>query len=79
MSQNFIEKALKVHGNIYEYSKTFLLKSNQKVKIVCKKHGEFEHSKFTSCSNLFANSLCKEPDNGCIYTECPVQQFSENE
>lgn len=38
---DFIEKARKVHGDKYDYSKTIYEKSNKKVIIICKKHGEF--------------------------------------
>ena len=37
----FIEKAIKVHGELYDYSKVEYVNNNTKVCIVCKKHGDF--------------------------------------
>jgi len=40
-TEEFIEKAKKKHGNIYDYSKVNYIKYSEKVIIICKKHGEF--------------------------------------
>lgn len=40
-TESFIEKARKVHGNKYDYSKVDYKRSNQKVCIICPEHGEF--------------------------------------
>lgn len=40
-TKEFIEKAKKVHGNIFDYSKTDYVNSHKKIKIICSKHGEF--------------------------------------
>jgi len=37
----FVEKAHKVHGDKYDYSKVEYVNTNTKVKIMCKKHGQF--------------------------------------
>lgn len=39
--EEFIERAVKVHGNSYDYSKIEYVNYNTKVCIVCPKHGEF--------------------------------------
>ena len=39
--ENFTGKAIRVHGDLYEYSKVNYIKSDSKVIIICKKHGEF--------------------------------------
>ncbi len=39
-TQNFINKAIAIHGNKYDYSKVNYVKSSQKVTIICPKHGE---------------------------------------
>lgn len=41
-TEKFIINAKDVHGNKYDYSKTIFIKNNQKVIIICPKHGEFE-------------------------------------
>ena len=38
----FIEEAIKVHGNRYDYSKVKYKNASCKVIIICKIHGEFE-------------------------------------
>lgn len=39
--ENFIERAVKIHNNKYDYSKVEYTKNNEKVCIICPKHGEF--------------------------------------
>lgn len=40
-TEQFVEKANKVHSNRYNYDKTDYISSNQLVIITCKKHGDF--------------------------------------
>jgi len=40
-TEEFIEKAKKIHNNKYDYSKTEYKKSKEKVCIICPEHGEF--------------------------------------
>ena len=40
-TEEFIKKAQKVHGDMYDYSKVEYVNSTTKVCIICKKHGEF--------------------------------------
>lgn len=39
--EEFLEKAKKIHKNLYEYSEVKYLDSHTKVEIICKKHGIF--------------------------------------
>ena len=39
--KSFIEKARRIHGDKYDYSKVEYKKSNEKVCIICPEHGEF--------------------------------------
>lgn len=41
---NFLEKAIKFHGDRYDYSNVNYINSLTKVKILCKIHGEFEQT-----------------------------------
>lgn len=43
-TKNFIEKAKKIHGDKYDYSKTLYKRCDEKVIIICKLHGEFEET-----------------------------------
>ena len=40
-NKEFIERAISVHGDKYDYSKSNYITNNIKVIIICKKHGEF--------------------------------------
>jgi len=53
---DFIEKAIHLHGDVYDYSKVEYLKSTSKIIIICKKHGEFlqtpdNHLQGNGCNN----------------------------
>ena len=41
-TEEFIERAKKIHGDTYDYSKVDYKKTKTKVTIICPKHGEFE-------------------------------------
>lgn len=38
----FLEKAIKIHGNKYDYSQSVYKGAGNKIKIICPIHGEFE-------------------------------------
>ena len=40
-TEEFVEKARKIHGNKYDYSKVEYKDSHTKVSIICPIHGEF--------------------------------------
>jgi predicted nucleic acid-binding Zn-ribbon protein len=42
--EEFIEKARKIHGNFYDYSKVDYINNKTKVTIICPIHGKFEQS-----------------------------------
>ena len=52
----FIEKAIKIHGDRYDYSKVEYIKASQKVIIICKEHGEFTQ---TSGNHLYGYNCIK--------------------
>jgi hypothetical protein len=43
-SEEFIDKANKIHKFIYDYSKTIYYKTDRKVIIICMEHGEFKQT-----------------------------------
>jgi len=43
-TSEFIVRAKKIHGDLYNYSKTEYIGSQKKVKIICPEHGEFEQT-----------------------------------
>ena len=55
----FIEKAKKVHGEKYDYSKVNYINTQTKVCIICPKHGEFyqkpsDHLRKCGCKMCYA-------------------------
>lgn len=58
-TQEFIEKAKKVHGDRYDYSKVNYVNSNTNVIVTCPKHGEFP----VLPSNHLKGCLCRECAN----------------
>ena len=40
-TEQFIEKAQQIHGSKYDYSKVEYINAQEKVCIICPKHGEF--------------------------------------
>jgi len=59
----FIEKAKKIHGNIYDYSLVDYKRNNIKIKIICREHGIFEQK---PCGHLNGRgcSQCKIKSKG---------------
>lgn len=43
-TEEFINKAVNIHGNIYDYSETVYVFSKKKVRIGCREHGIFEQT-----------------------------------
>lgn len=44
-TKSFVENALKIHGNVYNYSKVIYGKNaHEKITLICKEHGEFKVS-----------------------------------
>ncbi len=44
--EKFIEDAREIHGDLYDYSKVVYINTKSKIKIICKKHGEFDQSPY---------------------------------
>lgn len=59
----FIKKAMKIHGNKYDYSQVEYKGAHKKIKIICPKHGEFEQ---------FANFHIR--GHGCL--QCSIKKRS---
>ena len=59
-TNDFIEKAIKIHGNKYDYSEVDYIRCSKKVTIICTKHGNFEqrpndHLTGNGCMNCCLN------------------------
>jgi hypothetical protein len=74
-TEEFIEKAKEVHGNIYDYSLVEYINNNTKVKIFCNEHGEFEQLPRT---HLFGSGCrnCKFDSYRISLTKL-LEQFKE--
>ena len=58
-TNNWIEKAKKVHGDKYDYSKTIYVNSTIKVKIICKEHGDFEQIPYSHLKTIECCPKCQ--------------------
>jgi uncharacterized protein YggL (DUF469 family) len=59
--QEFIDKAIRIHGDKYDYSKTLYIKRTEKVIIICSIHGEFTQNAGSHLS-------------GCGCRKCGIEQ-----
>ena len=62
-TSDFISKSIKVHGNIYDYSKSVFTGAEKKLIITCKIHGDFEqranvHYRGYGCPSCTNNKKC---------------------
>ncbi len=75
MTEIFVEKAIKIHGDKYDYSKVNYTNSKVKVIIICKEHGEFE---MTPNGHLRGNKCrkCKYEKHGLLLKKS-LEQFIE--
>jgi len=69
---SFINKAIKKHGNVYDYSDTIYIQSDSKVTIRCKIHGNFrqmatDHIQGVGCPT------CAQEHTGWTYTRWQEQ------
>ena len=67
-TSDFIIKAKKVHGDLYDYSKTEYISGKQDVSIICKKHGEFKQK---ASKHINASHGCPK----CVISYCSKQQI----
>mgnify|MGYP000857344375 CR=1 FL=1 len=69
----FIKKAQNLHQTKYDYTKVKYVNANTKVKIVCKKHGEF----FQTPDKHLHGTGCPKCSNGISRGEQTIQNFLE--
>ena len=68
-TEDFINKATKIHGNIYDYSEVVYVNSNTKIKIICKNHGEFFQTPDTHTKKINPSGCPKCAGKGQLNTE----------
>lgn len=56
--REFIERACKVHGDRYDYSKVVYVNNKTKVTIICKEHGEFLITPINHIHNIAGCPAC---------------------
>lgn len=84
--EQFIENAIKIHGNKYNYSKVEYILSNQKVIIICPEHGEFLQTPNSHSSQECGCPVCNSSKGElkiCEYLEknkinFTIQEWFEN-
>jgi hypothetical protein len=55
----FIEKSIKIHGDIYDYSKVNYIDATSKIIISCKFHGDFEQQPYSHLNGHGCYMCCK--------------------
>jgi len=66
-TDEFIEKAKQKHGELYDYSKSEYIKSDEKIIIICKKHGEFLQQPNNHINSGYGCVLCQNKTEGKLY------------
>ena len=56
--EDFINDAIQVHGNIFDYSKVEYINCDTNVIIICKTHGEFEQSPYCHLKQKYCCQQC---------------------
>lgn len=76
-TQEFIEKAKQIHGDIYDYSNTEYYNMNTPVTITCRKHGDFKQ---WPSSHLYTKSGCPKckQSKGETEVECFLKSKNIN-
>lgn len=72
-TSNFVEKAKKVHGDIYDYSKTEYKGTYEYLTITCKKHGDF-HQRANDHLNGHGCPIC---GNNMSLAENEINEYIE--
>ena len=70
-TQEFIQKARKIHGNKYDYSRVDYVKSKSKVCIVCPKHGEF----WQTPNDHLSGKGCRKCKYATVYNKLSEEEF----
>ena len=70
-TEEFIEKAIKIHGDAFDYNKVFYFNTITPVTITCKKHGDFEQ---LPNGHLNGNG-CNKCSNGVSKAEQEIADY----
>lgn len=70
-TQEFIQKARKIHGNKYDYSRVDYVRSKSKVCIVCPKHGEF----WQTPNDHLSGKGCRKCKYATVYNKLSEEEF----
>lgn len=63
-TEEYIKKAKKKHGNKYDYSKTIVQQRTTKIKVICRKHGEFLTCKSAHLKGVGCKKCANEYNTG---------------
>ena len=69
-TESWIEKARELHGERFDYSKTIYTGSQDKIKIICKRHGAYrqvasKHLAGNNCPKCFN----EDKSNSCLFVK----------
>jgi len=65
--EEFIKRSIKVHGDVYDYSKSTYIGTKNNITIVCKVHGSFtqrteNHMRSFACGKIYGCPMCRLDD-----------------
>ena len=70
-TSDFIERSVKIHGNLYDYTKSVYNGSSQKVTITCSKHGDFQ----TTPDIHYQGCGCPICGTGCLRSRAEIEIY----
>jgi hypothetical protein len=73
-TEEIIERAIKVHGNKYDYSLVKYVNYKTKIKIICLKHGEFKKTIYNHINNKQGCPIC---GNSCKYKKVYCKELDQ--
>lgn len=78
VTTQFIERAVKVHGNSFDYSKTNYINMSTKIIIICRKHNvEFTQTPNNHLHGPIACSLCNKNIRPRIIRKKPIKMINK--
>ena len=78
-TEEFVQRARKIHGNKYDYSKTNLNERDEKgrVIIICPKHGEFKQTPSAHLSGRKCNKCARPSYDTDSFIECAKKRHGD--
>lgn len=77
-TEDFIIQANSIHNNRYEYEKSIYVKSNNKLIITCKLHGDFNQLPTSHLTGVGCPTCGKDSINGNVWSDSKWKEMAKN-